>query len=74
MALLLNVRREILTFYAEISNLSVLGIRVVFLGGGRFSPSLLYDIPGTGWSVAIPGKDTIYPMHSIYASNYPPTA
>jgi len=43
-------------------------------GGGKkgFSPSLLHDIPGTGWSLAISSRDTIYPMHSIYASNYPP--
>jgi len=41
-------------------------------GRGGFSPSLLHDIPGTGWSLAIPGRDTIYPMHNIYASNYPP--
>jgi len=49
--------------------------RVVFVGGkGGFSLSLLHDIPSTGWSLAIPGRDTIYPTHSIYASNYPPTA
>jgi len=40
-------------------------------GKGGFSPSLLHDIPGTGWSLAIPGRDTIYPMHIIYVSNYP---
>jgi len=45
--------------------------RVVFVGGkGAFSPSLLHDIPGTGWSLAIPGRDIFYIMHSIYASNY----
>jgi len=40
--------------------------------GGGLYPSLLHDIPGTGWLLAIPGRDTFYPMHSIHASNYPP--
>jgi len=48
---------------------------VVFVGGkGGIFPSLLHDIPGTGWSLAIPGRDTIYSMHSIYASSDSPTA
>jgi len=41
-------------------------------GRGGFSPSLHYVIPFTGWLLAIPGRDTFYPMHSIHASNYPP--
>jgi len=37
---------------------------VVFEGGegGIFSVTALRH-PGTGWSAAIPGRDTIYPMH-----------
>jgi len=40
-------------------------------GRGGFSLALLRGISGTGWSLTISGRDTIYPMHSIYASNYP---
>jgi len=43
-------------------------------GEGGVCSSLLHVIPGTGWSLAISGRDTIYPMHSIYTNNYPPTA
>jgi len=38
---------------------------------GGFSLSLLHDIPSTSWLLAIPGRDTFYPMHSIYTGNYP---
>jgi len=41
-------------------------------GKGGIFPVTASRHPGTGWSLDIPGRDTSYPMHSIYASNYPP--